>query len=235
MYNNGGDSMKCMSCEGHAHECLQRVPIFKHLSLAEQQSISEITFEKTYKKGEMIYQAGDEFHHLMVLSQGKIKLSRISFNGKEQIMRVVEAGDFIGELSLFSHGAVKDYATVLEDVVMCVVDATRLKTLMASQPQIAFKIMETLTTRLDDAETIIQTHNLVSVDSRIAQKLLEMADDEGVVALDINRKDLANLLGITQETFSRKLKLFEDQKWISATSPRVIKILNQQALLGIEE
>ena len=226
--------MKC-ACDLHGHECIQRVPIFKHLSHHEQKSISEITFEKAYQKGETIYQAGEEFHHLMVLSKGKVKLSRITLNGKEQIIRVVETGDFIGELSLFSQSPTKDYASVLEDSVMCVVDGSKLKALMAKQPDIAFKIMETLTNRLNDAEEVIQTNNLLSVDYRLAQKLLSMMDENKLIELTMNRKDLANLLAMSQETFSRKLKLFEDNEWIIQRGLRTIEIIDEDALLNIEE
>src|SRR5690554_7269866 len=58
-------------------KCLHQVPIFKHLSEPEQQSVSEITYENDYKKGDVIYQAGQFFHTLMFLSQVQVKLYRL--------------------------------------------------------------------------------------------------------------------------------------------------------------
>lgn len=221
-------------CEQHTHQCLHQVPIFKHLSETEQQSVSEITYEKEYKKGDVIYQAGQLFHHLMVLSKGKVKLSRISTNGKEQVIRVVEAGDFIGELSVLNNQAQREFATVIQDVTMCIVDGHRLKELMAQQPTIAFKIMETLTTRLDEAEQVIQTNSNSSVDYRIAQKLLSLADEKGYIELEMSKKDMSNLLAITQETFSRKLSLFELKAWIKQKGQRTIIIMDEEALQNVE-
>lgn len=225
--------MTCL-CDHHTHECLNRVPIFKHLSSIEQQSVSEITYEKEYKKNDVIYQAGELFYHLMVLSKGRVKLSRISENGKEQVIRIVETGDFIGELSVLNNQAQREFATVLQDATMCIVDGHRLKELMSRQPTIAFKIMEILTSRLDEAEQVIQTNNLTSVDYRIAQKLMSLANEKGLVELTMSKKDLSNLLAITQETLSRKLSMFEMNGWIKQRGQRTIVVVDTGALKNIK-
>ncbi len=225
--------MNCM-CHHHSHECIARVPIFEELSEHEQKAISEITVEKTYKKGEQLYKAGDMFSYLMVLSKGAIKLSRIALNGKEQVTRIVRAGDFIGELSVLSNKPQRDFATILEDATVCIVEAERLKHLMNQQPSIAFKIMETLTNRLDNAEDIIQSNSISSPEERIAQKLLELADENNVVNLRISKKDFANMLSITQETLSRKLAYFQNKGFIHLDGQRKIILKDVQRLSDID-
>src|SRR5690554_5316991 len=90
----------CGCTSGDYVGCIKSVPIFSNLSKDEMQEISHITDAVTFKKGEMVYMAGDEGGMLYVLHTGRIKISRISYGGKEQVIRVISPGDFIGELSL---------------------------------------------------------------------------------------------------------------------------------------
>lgn len=219
-----------MSCSIHAHSCLMSVPIFQHLTQEELNSISEITYEKEYKKGETIVEAGEYHPYLYVLFSGKIKMTRISINGKEQVIRIVEEGDFLGELTLLNNKPVDEYAFVVEDAMMCVVDGIRLKELMMKQPTIAFKLLEVLSQRLDEAQHLIKTTNLASVNHRIAQQLIKLAEKDKAITLQTSKGDFANMLGITQETLSRKLSLFEKNKWIRLEGQRTIVVLDEIAL-----
>lgn len=223
-----------MSCGLHAHSCLESVPIFQQLNADELHSVSEITFEKEYKKGETIVEAGEYHAYLYVLFSGKVKMTRIAASGKEQVIRIVEKGDFLGELSLLNNKPVDEYAFVIEDATMCVVDGEKLKILMKQQPSIAFKILEVLSQRLEEAQQLIQDTNLSSVEYRIAQHLLKLADNNDKITLQMSKGDLANMLGISQETLSRKLTLFEKNDWIQLEGQRTIIILDKIALLAID-
>ncbi len=75
----------------------------------------------------MVYMAGDRREKLFVIHKGKVKISRISPTGKEQVIRILGPGDFMGELSLFVHGPLNDNAEVLEDTTVCVIDGEKLK------------------------------------------------------------------------------------------------------------
>ena len=76
--------------------------------------VARITTDRTYEKGEMIYMAGDEVKKLYVIHKGKVKISRLSDTGKEQVIRVLGPGQFMGELSLFSPHPLTDNAEALE-------------------------------------------------------------------------------------------------------------------------
>ena len=89
---------------------------------------------------------------------------------------MVEPGEFIGELSLFSSLPLTDNAQALEDTTMCVLQGQRLKTLMAKYPSIAFKVMDELSRRLEKAENRIEDISLSSVTKRVAGALLELSE-----------------------------------------------------------
>ena len=94
--------MICSHHEKNHTNCIESVPIFKELTQEEMLEIAHITSAKTYEKGEFVYIAGDKGGTLFVLHTGRVKISRLNENGKEQVIRVVGPGEFIGELSLLS-------------------------------------------------------------------------------------------------------------------------------------
>jgi CRP/FNR family transcriptional regulator len=177
-----------------------------------------------------VYSAGDEGGTLFVPHVGRVKLFRLNANGKEQVLRLVVPGEFMGELSLFSSLPLTDNAQALEATTMCVLQGDLLKGLMAKYPSIAFKVMDELSRRLEKAENLIEAISLSSVTKRVAQALLELADGKKEILLPMTKGDLASQLGMTQETLSRKLAALQDEGLILLKGHRKIMIKEKSAL-----
>ncbi len=220
----------CFTREGK--NCIEIVPIFSNLSYDEMMEVAKITSEKSYEKNEMIYMAGEKGEKLYVIHSGKVKITRITESGKEQVIRVLGPGEFMGELSLFSHLSLKDNAEVLSKTVVCVIDGKSLKGLMQKYPGIAFKVMEELSQRLESTEDLIENINLYSVERRISQSLIKLSGDKEEVILKMRRGDWASQLGMSQETLSRKLRLFQEAGLVEVIGHRKIIILDKE---GLEE
>ncbi|NLL46751.1 MAG: Crp/Fnr family transcriptional regulator [Clostridiales bacterium] len=219
----------CHHSESHAI-CIEHVPIFGSLNHEEKMEIVEIASSRSFEKGETIYRAGDEGGTLFVLYTGKAKLFRLSASGKEQVLRLVEPGDFIGELSLFSSLPLTDNAQALEATTMCVLQGQRLKELMAKYPSIAFKVLDELSRRLEKAENRIEDISLSSVTKRVAGALLELSEGRREFLLPMTKGDLASQLGMTQETLSRKLAALQEEGLILLKGQRKITIKNKSEL-----
>ena len=224
----------CRHCES-GNSCIDQVPIFAGLSREERLEIAEIAASRSLEKGEMIYRAGDEGGTLFVLYTGRAKLFRLSAAGKEQVLRIVGPGEFIGELSLFSSLPLTDFAQALEATTMCVLQGERLKGLMTKYPSIAFKVMDELSRRLEKAETRIKDISLNPVNKRIAGALLELSEGGEEVLLPMTKGDLASHLGITQETLSRRLAALQEEGLIALEGHRRITIKNRPGLEGISQ
>lgn len=222
--------MNCHLEQAGRFHCVELVPIFSSLSREELVEISSITTAKTYEKGEMIYLAGDQGEKLFVIHTGKVKISRLSPGGKEQVIRLLSPGEFMGELSLFSPQPRTNNAQVLENCTLCVIEGEKLKALMAKYPSIAFKVLEELSRRLDSAERLIEDINLHSVEQRLAQALLQLSGNKRRIVLEMTKGDLASQLGMSQETLSRKLSSFQEQGLIKLTGHRQITILEREKL-----
>lgn len=223
-------NLQCSCFDTNGGNCIEIVPIFSNLSKEEMLEIASITRDKVFEKGEMVYLAGDKAKKLYVIHTGKVKISRFTETGKEQVLRVLGPGEFLGELSLFSPEPMNDYGEVIEKSNMCIIDGEKLKDLMAKYPSIGFKVMEELSKRLDRAEKIIENINHYSVEKRLSHILLELADEKGVINLEMSKKDLASNIGMSQETLSRKLSAFQELEIIELIGHRKIIILNEDAL-----
>lgn len=224
--------MSCSDNCGHHTDknCIEIVPIFNNLTFDEMMEVASITTSKNYKKGEFIYTQGDIGERLYVIHKGRVKISRISSNGKEQVIRVVGPGEFLGELSLFIPSPMTDNAEVLENTSLCIIEGHKLKIIINKYPTIAFKVMEELSQRLERAENLIEDINLHSVETRLAQGLLKMANDKNEVLLNMTKGDFASQLGMSQETLSRKLTSFQEQGLIKQVGNRKILLLNMDEL-----
>jgi len=230
--------MNC-ECNCNCHKknektCIEIVPIFSSLSHDEMLEVAGITTQKTYEKGEMIYMAGDKGGKLQVIHTGKVKISRVSDSGKEQVIRVLGPGDFMGELSLFSPVSLTDNGEALERTTVCIIAGEKIKGLMGKYPTIAFKVMEELSKRLEKAENLIENINLHGVEKRLAETLIAMANDKGKVLLSMSKGDLASYIGTSQETLSRKLSNLQDLGLIKLIGHRQIILLDKKALEEIE-
>ena len=225
--------MKCNCDEREGQNCIELVPIFSNLTKDEMYEIALITSEKSLHKGEMIYMAGSKHDSLYVIHKGRVKITRINESGKEQIIRLLGPGEFMGELSLFSNELTKDNAIALENTIMCKIDSQDIKSIMAKFPSIAVKILEELSKRLQSAESLVEDISLLSVEKRIAKSILE-EEKEGIVDLKMTKGDWASYLGMSQESLSRKLSAFQEMGIIKLEGHKRVIILSKKDLEEIE-
>jgi CRP-like cAMP-binding protein len=225
--------MKCNCSEREDQNCIELVPIFSNLTKDEMFEIALITSEKSMDKGEMIYSAGSKHDSLYVIHKGRVKVTRINEAGKEQVIRVLGSGEFMGELSLFTNELTKDNAIALEKTIMCKIDSQDIKGIMARFPSIAVKILEELSKRLQSAENLVEDISLLSVEKRIAKSILEGADGD-ILDLKMTKGDWASYLGMSQESLSRKLSIFQELGIIKLEGHKRIIILARDELEKID-
>lgn len=223
------------TCQAAERTCMHKVPIFSNLNQEEMDRIAAIISDREYAKGETIYFSGEAKEQLYVINQGKAKVYIVSETGKEQIIRILYPGDFMGELSLFVNSPLNSNAEALEPTAVCVIDGQKLKGIIREVPDIALKIIEELSKRLKNAENMIESLGLHDVEQRVADILLNMSGDQDEIKLTISKKDLAAHMGMSQETLSRKLTSFQERGWIRQSGQRFIKIVDRPALLNISK
>jgi CRP/FNR family transcriptional regulator len=224
---------------GHAvsHKaCVSLVPIFNHLENDQMDEIMKVVKSVSYKKGEIIYSAGDQSDSLYIVSNGKIRIYRLSESGKEQLIRILAPGDFTGELALFRESIHESYAEAMEETNVCMITRSDLQEFLIKFPSISLKLLSEFSSRLEKSEKQTTRVSTEKVETRIALFLAECIDDKTQsmeFVLPMSKKDMASYLGTTPETISRKLAEFEDAGYIRQMAHRRIKILDLDGLLLI--
>lgn len=224
------------TCSVHDDQvtCVALVPIFNHLDGEQMKEIHALTHSVSFKKGESVYQPGSPSDTLYIVSRGRVRIDRLSESGKEQLVRILNPGDFTGELALFSDRVHEAYATAMIDTDICLLKRQDLQGLMLKYPTIAMKILAEFSNRLDQSEKQTTRFATEHVESRLAHFLVESLDpqrkDQDII-LPMSKKDLASYLGTTPETISRKLLEFEEAGLIKQKTNKRIQIVDEDGLL----
>ncbi len=213
--------------------CISIVPIFNHLTAEEMQEIVKTTKSATYPRGNTIYSAGESSEGLYIVHKGRVKIYRLSESGKEQLVRILEPGDFTGELSLFSASIHDAYAEAMASTELCIMDSQDFQQFLMKYPQISLKVLTEFSSRLAKIEKQAASIAMESVDTRIAMYLADLVEEanHNVIHLPMSRKDIASHLGTSPETISRKLTEFETAGWIHQMTQKKIEVLDLDALL----
>lgn len=224
------------SIHGDANRsCVSSVPIFNHLEVEQLQDVMQVVKSVTYKRGEILFHAGDESDSLYIVNQGHVKIYRLSDLGREQLVRLLYPGDFTGELALFKATVLENFAEAVEDSQICVIKRDDLQQLLLKYPSISIKVLNEFANRLANSEK--QSASFVSekVETRIALFLQEQSKKQATntIELPMSKKDLASYLGTTPETLSRRLSDFEASGAIVQNGQRKIIIKDDAQLMQV--
>lgn len=216
----------------HTNEdCLSLVTIFQSLPEKDLATVADIVSERHYKAGEFLYHAGESADSLMIIAHGQAKVYQMSANGKEQMLRILQTGDFDGEAALFENDERNSFAQTLMDTDVCSISRTDFQKLMTSSPKLAVNMVNAFGQRITQLEQQTTEVTTASVESRLANYLLETSAglDEAKFTLPLKKKDIATYLGTTPETISRKLTKMADEELIENKGLKV-KIIDEDGL-----
>lgn len=219
-----------MDTDYKAHTlCVARVPIFNHLGPHELSAIAKTAHMRTYNRGQFIHKSGDTSDHLYIIHKGEVKIFRLSDTGKEQLVRILRPGDFIGELNLFASTKHDSYAQAKQRSEICTISRSDVQHLLLQYPTISLHVLAEVTKRLSHSEKQTAAITTESINDRIWQYLLDLSENAGsnTFELPMSRKNLASYLGTTPETLSRRFTEFENNGHINQTGQRKITITNK--------
>lgn len=220
--------------------CVARVPLFQALTRAEQEAVATLARPMRVSRGDRIYSAGDDVSQLMVVHTGMLKISRLSADGMEQIIRVLEPGEFVGESAFLSGGRPDHFATALEPGSMCVFRHQDIGALIRAHPSIGLRMLQAVSRRLEQTEERLAAVTSVEVGGRLARYLIDLPtrrEPDGTVAvrLPLAKKDIAGLLDTTPESLSRALRRLQESGVIDQLGPRDLRLLNLDRLMDLAD
>lgn len=186
--------------------CVRLVSLFNQLSIDLQRQIERLVHHQHVRRGTVVI-SPDNSNRLVIIEQGQGRLYQLSATGEEQVQRILNTGDYVGETWLLGVTNSNNYVEMMKDSNICVLDHSDFTRLIQAHSDIALKLLAGQALTIDNLRQQTQLMGLPSIESRLAMYLNQLVAKQGssLVTLPLKMKDLSSYLGTTPETLSRKL------------------------------
>ncbi|MBN1545695.1 MAG: Crp/Fnr family transcriptional regulator [Syntrophaceae bacterium] len=207
-----------------AGQFLKNIDLFKDLPAEQLERLSEMAALSIFAKGKHVFHEGDQAGGFYIVQSGRVKIFKLSGDGKEQILRVMESGEPFGEVPMFAGGHYPADAEAVENSVLLFFSREAFMDMILRQSSLAMNMISSLSKRLLHLTTLVEHLSLKDVSERLAAYLVHLSDGEDkapVSNLNISKGQLANILGTSPETLSRTLGKMSSQGLIKVQGRRI--------------
>jgi len=216
---------------------LANVQLWRGLPEDQLDALAQIAIAKTYRKGEVIFEQGDEGRGFFVVKSGRVKVFKLSTDGKEQILHFFADGEHFAEVPVFDGQCFPASAAAIEKSELLFFPRSNFLKLLEQYPRLAIAMLAVCARHLRRMAQIIENLSFKEVPGRLAVYLLYLSDrnsqgDE--VDLDMTKTQLAAFLGTIPETLSRVFAKMSQDGLIAIDGSR-IRLLNRQRLTVLAE
>jgi CRP/FNR family transcriptional regulator, cyclic AMP receptor protein len=211
-------------------QLLGRVPFLAALSAEDLEWLAQRLQRRIYGRGEVVFSKDDPGQSLFVIEHGAVRIFIPGTQGSDLTLAVLGPGDFFGDLSLLD-GSPRSAsaAAVAEGTALLVLDRAVFTALLEAQPGSAMAVLAVLARRLRETDQMASDLAFQDVGARLARRLLELAETNGVrkaegvlIDLAVTQEELANMIGVTRESVNRNLGVFRREGMVSREGRRIL-------------
>lgn len=203
---------------------LGETQIFEGLPPEQLAKIAQLARPASYEKGEIIFHQGDEGNGFYVVQSGRVKVFKVSKSGKEQILHIFSTGDNIAEVPALDGKSFPASAEALEQTELLFFPRQFFLSLLEQNPTLAVNMLKSFARHMRRFSHLIDNLSLREVPGRLATylfKLSAQADGANTVELDLNKGQIAAMLGTIPETLSRVLYKLSREGLIEVEGNRI--------------
>lgn len=224
---------KCEQC------IVREFSSLKALNKEELLKMAECKTSYTIKKGEPIFEEGESVNGIFCVKDGVCKLSKLSANGKDQIVKLVKSGELLGQRSLISEEPANLSAVALEDMEVCFIPKTEIMNFFNQNNQFSMNVMRNICGDLKEADDHMVSMAQKSVKERLAETLLYLEDtfgknSDGSLHIQLSREELAGMIGTATESCIRLLSELNKSGLVDLSGKK-ITILDRNKLKRMAE
>ena len=216
---------------------ISTIPLFNGLPADQIAAIKKIAVEKHFNKGEIIVSEGDEGEGFFVIAEGRVKVFKVSTEGKEQILHIFGPGQPFGEVPVFTGQRFPANAQAIDKARVLFFPRASFVNLISANPSLALNMLAIMSKKLRQFAVQIENLSLKEMPARLASYLVFLADEQNkddCVTLKISKGQLASILGTIPETLSRVFAKLSGQKLITVKGKK-ISLLNRRGLEDLAE
>jgi CRP-like cAMP-binding protein len=221
---------------------LREVDLFAGLSLDQLKEISRTLPMTTCPTGVVVTSPEDEGERLFIVKRGRVRLYRLTPDGKQLTLDILDKGRVVGRMSWLGQELTDAYAEAIEDAVICSFTPAELRRLIDRFPGIGLNIIRYLSERLAASERERELMAYRTVEERLATRLLELAErfgrpSDGGVAIDarLTQQELADMIGTSRETLATTISSLRERGVLDMEHQQVVirELRRLQELSGI--
>lgn len=226
--------------ESRCENCIVRqFNSLRAMNKEELKKVSDAKIFKTIKKGETLFQEGEKLDGVYCVREGVSKLSKLSANGRDQIVKLASKGEVMGQRSVIVEESTNLSAVAVSDMEVCFIPKEIISNTLNTNPNFAVEVLRHLAHDLKEADDVIVNMSQKTVRQRIAEAFLYMRknygeDKEGFLSLTLSREDIANVVGTATESCIRIISDFK-KEGLLISSGKKIGIANERKLQEIVE
>jgi CRP-like cAMP-binding protein len=222
---------KCEQC------IVREFSSLKALTKEELLHMADCKTSRLVKKGEIIFEEGESINGVFCVKDGVCKLTKLSENGKSQIVKLVKHGELLGQRSVISEEPANLSAVALEDMQVCFIPKSEVISFFNSNNKFSMNVMRTVCGDLRDADNILVNMAQKTVRERLADTLIYLHTNfepnaDGSLRPHLSREELAGIIGTATESCIRLLSEMAKEELIRLDGKRIF-ITNLPALKRI--
>ncbi len=229
-----------MSSHNRCENCIIRqFNSLRAMSKEELKKVSDSKTTKTIKKGESIFEEGDKLNGVYCVRDGVSKLSKLSANGKDQIVKLATKGEVMGQRSVIVEESANLSAVAVNDMEVCFIPKEAIVNTLHSNPDFTYEVLRLMAHDLKEADDVIVNMSQKTVKQRIAEAFLYLKnnygeDDDGFLTLTLSREDIANVVGTATESCIRIISEFKKKGFLKSSGKR-LGIANEKGLQDLAD
>jgi len=216
---------------------ISAIPLFNGLPEDQISAIKKIAVAKQFNRGELIFSDGDEGNGFFVIAEGRVKVFKVSTEGKEQILHIFGPGQPFGEVPVFTGQKFPANAQAIDKTRVLFFHRASFVDLISANPSLALNMLAIMSKKLRQFAVQIENLTLKEMPARLASYLIFLADEQNtddVVSLKISKGQLASILGTIPETLSRVFAKLSSRNLISVDGKK-ISLLDRGGLENLAE
>ncbi|PWK00859.1 CRP-like cAMP-binding protein [Flavobacterium araucananum] len=210
-------------------------------ALNKEEVVKLANSKTTYKikKGESIFEEGEVTNGVFCIKDGVGKLSKLSANGKDQIVKLVQSGELLGQRSMISNEPANLSAKAVADMEVCFIPKNEILHFFNNNNQFSMNLMQSVCEDLKESENDKIALVQKTVKQRLAETLLQLHDAFGESAdktlkVQLTREELAGIIGTATESCIRLLSDFNKLELIELVGKKIM-LKNIKALKKMAE
>ena len=223
---------------GKCEQCIVReFSSLKALNKDELVKMANCKTSMVVRKGEAIFSEGENINGVFCVKQGVCKMTKLSANGRDQIVHLVKRGELLGQRSMISDEPANLSAIALEDMQVCFIPKNEILGFFNENSRFSMNVMKDICENLKQADNDMVNMAQKSVKERLAFTLLYLADTFGIDAdkalkIHLSREEIASMIGTATESCIRLLSEFSKAGLIELVGKKII-ILDPKELSRI--